>query len=184
MWLVKELARHLAVRADHCLKCLLLDGIRSVRHGETDVGLNRRKNCKFLEFKLLKTNQIFTHRRMKHIDRVHRRRARLLASKHQVDPFVQLRPYGVRFERLSMDEDKQTRGSRCPGGQFDVIDAFTRLATAKAKVFVVLEHLGQCEEFGNDLFDVGRRVATGQAPCGVHRVERAVRQIETVVLVA
>lgn len=121
---------------------------------------------------------------MKHINRHHSGGSLLLPAKHQIDPAMQLGAHRIRFERLPMDQHKQAGGVRRPGRQRHMVDALARLALPELERFEILQHFGQREELGNQLFDVGGRVATGQAPGGVHRVERAIGQIEIVVLVA
>lgn len=54
---------------------------------------------------------------------------------------------------------------------------------AKVEAQLVDEKLGQEEELGNELFDVGGRVRAGKTPRDADRVERAVGHVEVAVLV-
>lgn len=122
-----------------------------------------------------------TYRRMKHIDGFNGIFSSLLEAKDQIDPLMQIIAHQLRFQRLSMNEHKETWIPLAPRRQRDFFDTFSILSTAKVETLKVLKHLRQTEELRNELLDICGTIPTGQTVSGVQRMECAIRQIKVVV---
>lgn len=93
---------------------------------------------------------------MEHIDSVDGVLTHLLITEHQIYPFVQIFPYHFTFQRLSMNENKQSTRLIGPWRQDDIVDGFARLTSAKIEPFEIFKHLGKAEKFRNQFLYVGR----------------------------
>lgn len=85
------------------------------------------------------------------------------------------------FQRLSMDEHKETRISLTPDGQRDIFDSFAILTAAKIEALKVLKHFRQAKELRNKFLHIRGAILAGQAICGVQCMESAIRQVKVIV---
>lgn len=118
---------------------------------------------------------------MKHINGLYGTFARLLETKDQIDPLMQIISHQLRFQCLSMNEHKESWISLTPGRQCNILNTFAILSTAEIETLEILKHFGQAEELRNEFLDICGTIPAGQTICGVQSVECAVRQIKVVV---
>ena len=110
---------------------------------------------------------------VKHVARLDGVLAALLVAEDQVDPVVEVSGHVVRLERLPVEADELFLAAVGPGGQHDVAEGVARLGHAHVEPVRVGQRLGEVEELGNQLLEVGR-VAQAPLPGGRDRVKHAV----------
>lgn len=118
---------------------------------------------------------------MEHINGLYGTFARLLEAKDQIDPLMQIISHQLRFQRLSMNEYKESWISLTPGRQCHILNAFSILSTTEIETLEILKHFGQAEKLRDEFLDIRGTIPAGQTICGVQSVECAVRQIKVVV---
>ena len=97
------------------------------------------------------------------VERADGRRAALLGAKDEVDPQVQPLGHVVALEGRAVLCD-EVDGVRSPRRQPHVVDGLSVLPRAKREAVAVEQHVGETEELGDELLDVGGRVRAGVVP--------------------
>lgn len=78
---------------------------------------------------------MFTHSRVEDVDGLDGGFAFLFKPKHQVDPLAQRLGDLVRLQRLTVDQNEETRVVAGPGGQIHMIYPLTVLTHPKIKTY-------------------------------------------------